>query len=66
MFDYVDMSGLDAGAALGVLEQAQVAKRQARLQVRQLRTGPVPAPEPAFGMPTLTEVLPIRGVGRCT
>ena len=32
MFDYVDVSGLDAGAALGVVEQAQRAKRHAEVQ----------------------------------
>jgi Domain of unknown function (DUF222) len=32
MFDYVDVSRLDAGAALGVLEQAQQVKRQAEVQ----------------------------------
>ena len=32
MFDYVDVSGLDASAALGVVEQAQVAKRHAEVQ----------------------------------
>ncbi|HEX5335682.1 MAG TPA: DUF222 domain-containing protein, partial [Propionicimonas sp.] len=32
MFDYVDVSGLDAGAALDVVEQAQVLKRQAEVQ----------------------------------
>lgn len=32
MFEYVDVSRLDAGAALGVLEQAQTAKRQAEVQ----------------------------------
>ena len=32
MFEYVDVSRLDAGAALGVLEQAQVAKRHAEVQ----------------------------------
>ena len=32
MFDYVDVSGLDAGAALGVVEQAQVLKRRAEVQ----------------------------------
>jgi len=32
MFEYVDVSRLDAGAALGVLEQAQTAERQAEVQ----------------------------------
>ena len=32
MFDYVDVSGLDASAALSVLEQAQAAKRHAEVQ----------------------------------
>jgi hypothetical protein len=32
MFDYVDVSGLDAGGALDVVEQAQVAKRHAEVQ----------------------------------
>ena len=32
MFDYVDVSRLDAGGALDVLEQAQVAKRHAEVQ----------------------------------
>jgi hypothetical protein len=32
MFDYVDVSGLDAGAALGVVEQAQVDQRRAEVQ----------------------------------
>lgn len=32
MFEYVDVSRLDAGAALGVLKQAQTAKRQAEVQ----------------------------------
>ncbi|HEY3548580.1 MAG TPA: DUF222 domain-containing protein [Propionicimonas sp.] len=32
MFDYVDVSGLDASAALGVVEQAQVLKRHAEVQ----------------------------------
>ena len=32
MFDYVDVSGLDAGGALDVLERAQVAKRHAEVQ----------------------------------
>ncbi|MCC6494998.1 MAG: DUF222 domain-containing protein [Propionibacteriaceae bacterium] len=32
MFDYVDVSGLDAGAALAVLEQAQLLGRRAEVQ----------------------------------
>ena len=32
MFEYTDVSRLDAGAALGVLEQAQQARRQAEVQ----------------------------------
>jgi len=32
MFDYVDVSVLDASAALGVLERAQLAKRHAEVQ----------------------------------
>jgi len=32
MFDYVDVSGLDVGAALAVLEQAQTLQRQAEVQ----------------------------------
>ncbi|HEY3340344.1 MAG TPA: DUF222 domain-containing protein [Propionicimonas sp.] len=32
MFEYVDVSGLDAGAALGVVEQAQVDQRRAEVQ----------------------------------
>ncbi|HSK33892.1 MAG TPA: DUF222 domain-containing protein, partial [Propionicimonas sp.] len=32
MFDYVDVSGLDAGGALEVVEQAQLAKRRAEVQ----------------------------------
>ena len=32
MFEYGDVSGLDAGAALGVVEQAQTAMRQAEVQ----------------------------------
>ena len=32
MFEYVDVDRLDAGAALGVLEQAQRAKRRAEVQ----------------------------------
>ena len=32
MFEYVVVSGLDAGAALGVVEQAQIAKRHAEVQ----------------------------------
>lgn len=32
MFEYADLSGLDAGAALGVLEQAQEARRHAEVQ----------------------------------
>lgn len=32
MFEYVDVSRLDAGAALGVLEQAQTARRRAEVQ----------------------------------
>src|SRR5664279_3182416 len=32
MFEYVDVSGLDAGAALDVLERAQISKRQAEVQ----------------------------------
>ncbi|HEY3337093.1 MAG TPA: DUF222 domain-containing protein [Propionicimonas sp.] len=32
MFEYLDVSGLDAGAALGVVEQAQVLKRRAEVQ----------------------------------
>lgn len=43
MFEYVDVDRLDAGAALGVLEQAQQAKRRAEVQealamVRVVRT----------------------------
>lgn len=32
MFEYVEVAGLDAGAALGVLERAQVARRRAEVQ----------------------------------
>ena len=32
MFEYAEVAGLDAGAALGVLEQAQAAKRRAEVQ----------------------------------